>query len=72
MNIDPLYADIGAGHRYTSEWNFDAGQKREAVQYMKTHPRATIVALGKEAGCPAFSLKKGRPGSIRTPLVEWT
>jgi hypothetical protein len=46
MNIDPFYADIGVGHHYKSESDFDAGQKNEAVQYMKAHPRATIIALG--------------------------
>jgi hypothetical protein len=72
MNIDPFYADIGVGHRYTSEWNFDAGQKRDAIQYMKTHLRATIVAMGRKLSVLLFSLKKVGPGAVRTPIVEWT
>ena len=72
MNIDPFYADIGAGHHYTSEWDFDAGQARDAIQYMKTHPRATIVAMGRKLDVLLFSLTKVGPGAIRNPLVEWT
>ena len=48
MNIDRFYADIGAGHHYKSESDFDAGQEKEALQYMKTHPRATIIAMGRK------------------------
>jgi hypothetical protein len=29
MNIDPFYADIGVGHHYKSESDFDAGQRRK-------------------------------------------
>jgi hypothetical protein len=72
MNIDPFYADIGVGHHYTSEWDFDAEQKREAVQYMKTHPRETMVAMGRKIGVLLFSLKKVGPGAVRSPMVEWT
>jgi hypothetical protein len=72
MNIDPFYADIGVGHHYTSESDFDAGQRGEAIRYMKTHPRATIVAMGRKLGVLLFSLKKVGPGAIRTPLVDWT
>jgi hypothetical protein len=48
MNIDPFYADIGVGHHYKSESDFDAGQEKEALQYMKTHPRATIIVMGRK------------------------
>ena len=43
-----FYADIGVGHHYKSESDFDAGQEKEALQYMKTHPRATIIAMGRK------------------------
>jgi hypothetical protein len=61
MNIDPFYADIGVGHHYKSESDFNAGQEKEAVQYMKTHPRATVVAMGRKIGVLLFSLKKVGP-----------
>jgi hypothetical protein len=72
MNIDPFYADIGVGHHYKSESDFNARQEEEALQYMKTHPRATIVAMGRKIGVLLFSLKKVGPGTIRSPMVEWT
>jgi len=72
MNIDPFYADIAVGHHYTSESDFDAGQKRAAIRYMKTHPGATIVAMGRKIGVLLFSLKKVGPGAARSPIVEWT
>jgi hypothetical protein len=72
MNIDPFYADIGVGHHYKSESDFDAGQAKEAFQYMKTHPRATITAVGRKISVLLFSLKKVGPGSIRSPMVELT
>ena len=72
MGVDPFYEDIGWGHHYTSELDFDAGQKREALQYMKTHPGATIIAMGRKIGVLLFSLKKVGPGSIRSPIIEWT
>jgi hypothetical protein len=72
MNIDPFYAGIGVGHHYKSESDFDAGQEKEALQYMKTHPRATIIAMGRKIGVLLFSLKKVGPGTIRSPMVEWT
>jgi hypothetical protein len=52
--------------------DFDAGQEKEALQYMKTHPRATIIAMGRKIGVLLFSLKKVGPGTIRSPMVEWT
>jgi hypothetical protein len=67
-----FYADIGVGHHYKSESDFDAGQEKEALQYMKTHPRATIIAMGRKIGVLLFSLKKVGPGTIRSPMVEWT
>jgi hypothetical protein len=72
MNIDPFYADIGVGHHYKSESDFDAGQEKEAFQYMKAHPRATIIAMGRKISVLLFSLKKVGPGAIRSPMVEWT
>jgi hypothetical protein len=72
MNIDPFYADIGVGHHYKSESDFDAGQEKEALQYVKTHPSATIIAMGRKIGVLLFSLKKVGPGTIRSPMVEWT
>lgn len=54
MNIDPFYADIGVGHHYKSESDFDAGQEKEALQYMKTHPRATIIVMGRKIGVLLF------------------
>jgi hypothetical protein len=72
MNIDPFYADIGVGHHYKSESDFNAGQEKEAVQYMETHPRATVIAMGRKIGVLLFSLKKVGPGTIRSPMVEWT
>jgi hypothetical protein len=72
MNIDPFYADIGLGHHYTSESDFDAGQKREAIRYMKAHPGATIVAMGRKVRVLLFSLKKVGPGAVRSPMIEWT
>jgi hypothetical protein len=72
MNIDPFYADIGVRHHYKSESDFDAGQKKEGVQYMKTRPRTTIIAMGRKIGVLLFSLKKVGPGTIRSPMVEWT
>ena len=72
MNIDPFYADIAVGHHYKSESDFNAGQEKEAVQYMETHPRATIIAMGRKIGVLLFSLKKVGPGTIRSPMVEWT
>ena len=72
MNIDPFYADIGVGHHYTSEADFDAGQRKEAIQYMKAHPRATIVAMGRKMSVLLFSLKKVGPGAARSPIIEWT
>ena len=72
MNIDPFYADIGVGHHYTSESDFNAGQMGEAIHFMKTHPRATIVAMGRKIGVLLFSLKKVGPGAARSPIVERT
>ena len=72
MNIDPFYADIAVGRHYKSESDFNAGQEKEAVQYMETHPRATIIAMGRKIGVLLFSLKKVGPGTIRSPMVEWT
>jgi hypothetical protein len=67
-----FYADIGVGHHYKSESYFDAGQEKKALQYMKTYPRATIIAMGRKIGVLLFSLKKVGPGTIRSPMVEWT
>jgi hypothetical protein len=39
---------------------------------MKTHPRATIVAMRRKLSVLLFSLNKVGPGAIRSPLVEWT
>jgi hypothetical protein len=72
MNIDPFYSDIGVGHHYTSESDFNARQMGEAIHFMKTHPRATIVAMGRKTGVLLFSLKKVGPGAARSPIVEWT
>ena len=72
MNIDRFYADIGAGHHYKSESDFDPGQEKEALQYVKTHPRATIIAMGRKIGVLLFSLKKVGRELSDVRWFEWT
>jgi hypothetical protein len=69
-NLDSSDWQLNIGKTFSSEWEFNAYHKREALQFISSHPEDTLRGLGRKTY--EFFLSTEKIGSTRaTGLTEY-
>jgi hypothetical protein len=57
-SLDDYDSDLNAGQDFRDEWSFNDFHRRAAVEYMKAHPRETLVGDARKLWMAFFSVHK--------------
>jgi hypothetical protein len=68
-SLDDYDSDLNAGQSFADEWSFNDYHRRAAVQYVKAHPRETLIGDGRKIWVALFCLRKVGSSAV-TGVVE--
>jgi hypothetical protein len=71
-NLDEYDSDLVNGHVFKDEWDYSDWHKRAAIDFIKTHPKQTILGVARKAWVVFFSLTSYGSGvNSLSPAVVW-
>jgi hypothetical protein len=68
-NLDKYDPQLANGHVFSSEWDLNDWHQRAAVQFIRSHPKDTLIALSRKIEVLFFSLEPYGSGPARLPRV---